>query len=197
MKGEVMARLRARSSDVRVFSVSGTVYAVVVTLYFLGRKPGSWGGRWKKEKFVWIPLGTAFGMFALVHVEPRFVGGFGLMLLMRLLAAVRFAKPAGQRGLSGLASVIVLAPTLAIVFSTGKNLQDMARPATFEQWEVARGLHEMGIPQGSDLGSIGTGLGAYWAHLAGARITAHTPHNEPPPSLAPTAPPRQHIIARL
>src|SRR5260370_42680595 len=101
MKGEVMARLRARSSDVRVFSVTGTLYAVFVTLYFLVRKPGSWGGRWKKEKFVWIPLGTAFGMFALVHVEPRFVGGFGLMLLMRLLAAVRVSEPAGSRGDKG------------------------------------------------------------------------------------------------
>jgi len=39
-----------------------------------------------EEKFVWAPLAAAFGMFALVHVEPRFVGGFGLMLLMRLLA---------------------------------------------------------------------------------------------------------------
>ena len=148
-----------------------------------------------EEKFVWAPLAAAFGMFALVHVEPRFVGGFGLMLLMRLLAAVRFAKPAGQRGLSGLASVIILAPALAIVFSTGKNLKDMARPATFEQWEVARGLHEMGIPQGTEVGYIGTGLGAYWAHLAGVRIVAEIPDKEQPRFVAADAARRQQVLA--
>ena len=195
LKGQLMALYRTTSSYLRIFSVTGTLYAVFVTLYFLVRKSGSWGGGWMEEKFVWAPLAAAFGMFALVHVEPRFVGGFGLMLLMRLLAGVRFAKPAGKGALGGLASVIILAPALAIVFSTGKNLKDMARPATFEQWEVARGLHEMGIPQGSDLGSIGTGLGAYWAHLAGARIIAEIPDNEQPRFVAADAVRRQQILA--
>jgi hypothetical protein len=195
LKGQLMALYRTTSSYLRIFSVTGTLYAVFVTLFFLVRKSGSWGGGWREEKFVWIPLAAAFGMYALVHVEPRFVGGFGLMLLMRLLAGVRFAKPAGQGALSGLASVIILAPALAIVFSTGENLKDMARPATFEQWEVARGLHEMGIPQGSDLGSIGTGLGAYWAHLAGARIIAEIPDNEQPRFVAADAARRQQILA--
>ena len=104
---------------------------------------------------------------------------------------MRFAKPAGKGARGGLASVIILAPALAIVFSTGKNLKDMARPATFEQWEVARGLHEMGIPQGSDLGSIGTGLGAYWAHLVGVRIIAEIPDAEQPRFIAADAARRQ------
>jgi len=195
LKGQLMALYRTTSSYLRIFSVTGTLYAVFVTLYFLVRKSGSWGGGWMEEKFVWAPLAAAFGMFALVHVEPRFVGGFGLMLLMRLLAGVRFAKPAGKGALGGLASVIILAPALAIVFSTGKNLKDMARPATFEQWEVARGLHEMGIPQGSDLGSIGTGLGAYWAHLTGVRIIAEIPDAEQPRFIAADAARRQQVFA--
>ncbi len=108
---------------------------------------------------------------------------------------MRFAKPAGKGARGGLASVIILAPALAIVFSTGKNLKDMARPATFEQWEVARGLHEMGIPQGSDLGSIGTGLGAYWAHLVGVRIIAEIPDAEQPRFIAADAARRQQVFA--
>jgi len=195
LKGQLMALYRTMSSYLRIFSVTGTLYAVFVTLFFFVRKSGSWGGGWMAEKFVWIPLAAAFGMYALVHVEPRFVGAFGLMLLMRLLAGVRFAEPAGQRGLSGLASVIILAPALAIVFSTGKNLKDMARPATFEQWEVARGLHEMGIPQGTEVGYIGTGLGAYWAHLAGVRIVAEIPDKEQPRFVAADAARRQQVLA--
>jgi hypothetical protein len=141
-KGQLMAIYRTMSSYLRIFSVTGTLYAVFVAIFCLVRKSGSWGSGWREEKFIWLPLAAAFGMFALVHVEPRFVGGFGLMLLMRLLAGVRFAKPVVAGGtLSGLASVIILAPTLAIVFSTGKNLREIARPASFEQWEVARGLH--------------------------------------------------------
>jgi len=159
------------------------------------RKSGSWGGGWREEKFVWIPLVAAFGMYALVHVEPRFVGGFGLMLLMRLLAGVRFEKQEGKWALSGLASVIILAPALATVISTGKNSKDILRPATFEQWEVARGLHEMGIPQGMELGYIGTGLGAYWAHLSGVRIIAEIPDKEQPRFVAADAARRQQVLA--
>jgi hypothetical protein len=195
LRGQLMALYRTMSSYLRIFSVTGTLYAVFVALFFLVRKSGSWGRGWVEEKFVWIPLVAAFGMYALVHVEPRFVGGFGLMLLMRLLAGVRFAKPAGKEALSGLASVIILAPALAIVFSTGKNLKEIARPATFEQWEVARGLHEMGIPQGSNLGSVGTGLGAYWAHLAGVRIIAEIPDMDQPRFVAANAARRQQILA--
>jgi hypothetical protein len=195
LKGQLMALYRTMSSYLRIISVTGTLYAVFVALFFLVRKSGSWGGGWREEKFVWIPLAAAFGMYALVHVEPRFVGGFGLMLLMRLLAGVRFAKPARQGTLSGLASVIILAPALAIVISTGKNLKDIVRPATFEQWEVARGLHETGIPPGTELGYIGTGLGAYWAHLAGVRIIAEIPDKEQPRFVAADAARRQQVLA--
>jgi hypothetical protein len=197
LRGQLMALYRTMSSYLRIFSVTGTLYAVLVALFFLVRKSGSWGGRWMEEKFVWIPLVAAFGMYALVHVEPRFVGGFGLILLMRLLAGVRLAKPAGEGALSGLASVIILAPALAIVFSTGKNLNDIARPAAFEQWEMARGLHEMGIPQGSNLGSIGTGLGAYWAHLAGVRIIAEIPGEDQSVFLASDAERKQAIVGKF
>jgi len=195
LEGQLMALYRTMSSYLRMFSVTGTLYAVFVTLFFLVRKSGSWGGRWMGEKFVWVPLVAAFGMFALVHVEPRFVGGFGLMLLMRVLARVRFGKPVDKGELSGLASVIILAPALAIVISTGKNLEDIARPATFEQWEVARGVHEMGIPPGTAVGYIGTGLGAYWAHLAGVRIIAEIPDNEQPRFVAADAARRQQVLA--
>ncbi len=195
LEGQLMALYRTMSSYLRMFSVTGTLYAVFVTLFFLVRKSGSWGGGWMGEKFVWVPLVAAFGMFALVHVEPRFVGGFGLMLLMRVLARVRFGKPVDKGELSGLASVIILAPALAIVISTGKNLEDIARPATFEQWEVARGVHEMGIPPGTAVGYIGTGLGAYWAHLAGARIIAEIPDNEQPRFVAADAARRQQVLA--
>ena len=197
LKGQLMAVYRTTSSYLRIFSVTGTLYAVFIALFFLVRKSGSWGGRWREEKFVWIPLLAAFAMFALVHVEPRFVGGFSLMLLMRLLAGVRFAKPAENGALSGLASVIILAPALAIVFSTGKELRDIGRPVPFEQWEVARGLNELGVPPGSNLGSIGTGLGAYWAHLADMRIIAEIPGEDQRVFLAADPEKKRAIIGKF
>lgn len=196
-KGQLMAIYRTMSSYLRIFSVTGTLYAVFVAIFFLVRRSGNWGSGWREEKFIWLPLTAAFGMFALVHVEPRFVGGFGLMLLMRLLAGVRFAKPTAGGTLSGLASVIILAPTLAIVFSTGKNLREIAKPTSFEQWEVARGLHEMGIPQGSNVGFIGTGLGAYWAHLAGVRIIAEIPGENQSVLQAANTERKQTIVAKF
>jgi hypothetical protein len=195
IKGQMMALYRTTSSYLRIFSVTGTLYVVIVAIFFLVRRSGSWGGWWREEKSVWIPVVAAFGMYALVHVEPRFVGGFGLMLLMRLLASVGFAKPAVNGALNGWASVIILAPVLAIVFSTGKNLKEIAKGAPFEQWEMARGLQGMGIQRGSNLGSIGTGLGAYWAHLADVRIIAEIPDNGVAQFIAADGARRRQILA--
>jgi hypothetical protein len=194
-KGQLMALYRTMSSYLRIFSVSGALYAVFVALFFLVRRSGSWGGGWREEKLVWIPVLAAFGMYALVHVEPRFVGGFGLMILMRVLAGVRFAEPAGNGALNGLVSVIILAPVLAIVFSTGKNLREIAKAAPFEQEQMAQGLEEMGIQRGSNLGCIGTGLGAYWAHLAGARIIAEIPDSGVAQFIAADDARRQQVLA--
>ena len=36
----------------------------------------------------------------------------------------------------------------------------------------------MGIPPGARVGSIGTGLSAYWAHLAGVQIIAEVPERD-------------------
>jgi hypothetical protein len=93
---------------------------------------------------------------------------------------VRVSPSTGGTGITSLpafASVIVLAPTLAIAWSAARDSSRVIASEPFEQWEVARGLRDAGVSPGSTVGYIGTGLDAYWAHLAKVRIVAEIPES--------------------
>jgi hypothetical protein len=47
----------------------------------------------------------------------------------------------------------------------------------YDQQVVADGLRDMGISPGTQVASIGSGLEAYWAHLAELKIIAEVPGN--------------------
>src|SRR6266852_2106092 len=53
----------------------------------------------------------------------------------------------------------------------------------------------MGIPPGTDLGYIGSGGDAYWAHLAGVRIIVEIPYTEQQRFVAADAARRQQVFA--
>ncbi|HVH59664.1 MAG TPA: hypothetical protein VM709_05000, partial [Candidatus Sulfotelmatobacter sp.] len=76
------------------------------------------------------------------------------------------------------APVVILALALAVAWPVARDLRDTLANRPDEPWEVAVGLHEMGIPPGTRVGTIGTGLGAYWAHLTGVKIIAEVPEND-------------------
>jgi len=55
----------------------------------------------------------------------------------------------------------------------------------------------MGIPPGTDFGYIGTGLDAYWAHLAGVRIIVEIPDAQQSRFIGADAARRQKVLALL
>src|SRR5256886_17333622 len=68
--------------------------------------------------------------------------------------------------------------SLTVAWAVGRDLYAAIRNRPYEPWVVAQQLHAMGIPPGTDVGYIGTGLDAYWAHLAGVRIIVEIPDIE-------------------
>lgn len=178
LRGQLLALYRTASSYLRIFSVTGTFYAVFLALFLLRshseiapdnsrERKGAW--------LLWIPAVAALVMYALVHVEARFVGGFLLMLLMNFLARARSSSFKPVPWLLKATYIMVLAPAIAIAWSASQNVWKTIFPKSFEQWEVARVLHDEGISPASRVGYIGTGLDAYWAHLAQVRIVAEIP----------------------
>jgi hypothetical protein len=175
LMGQLGALLRSANAYLRVFSAAGTLWVVFAALFVLVRRSGSWTSGIKGQWPIWLPAYVALGMFALVHVETRFVGGFALILLMKVLAGVRFSPWPWKAWRSRVALVVVIAPVAAIAWSARRDFAGLFARKPFEQWEVAHRLHAMGIQPGCQGGSIGSGSDAYWAHLAGVRIVAEIP----------------------
>jgi len=195
LRGQAWALFRGANVYLKMGSRTGALYGMFLALVLLGRRKRNWNLEGKELFWVWLPCFAAFGMYALVHAEQRFLNGFALMLLMWLLSSLRLSENDGgqfRRRMILLAGVV---PVLAIGWAVARDLFDVVREEPYEPWAVARELRGMGIPAGTDVGNIGTGLDAYWSHLAEVRIIAEVPASEEPRYLAADAARRQEVLA--
>jgi len=195
LRGQAWALFRAANVYLKLISRTGALYVVFLALILLARKNGNWKFEGKKLLWVWVPSFAALGMYALVHVEQRFLNGFALMLLMWGLSSLRLSEKARAHFRSRMILLAGLVPVLAIAWAAARDLSDVMRNKPYEPWVVAQQLHAVGISPGTDVGYIGTGLGAYWAHLAGVRIIVEVPASEQPRYVAADAARRQEILA--
>jgi len=195
LRGQAWALYRAANVYLKLISRTGALYVVFLALELLARKTGNWKFEAKELFWVWLPSIAAFGMYALVHAEERFLSGFALILLMWILSSLRLSEKAGTPLRSRVILLAGLAPALAIAWSVARDLYDVIRNKPDEHWVVAQQLHAMGIPPGTDVGYVGTGLDAYWAHLAGVRIIVEIPDVAQPRFIAADAARRQEVLA--
>jgi len=195
LKGQLWALFRAANMYLKIFSKSGALWVVSVALWIAGRKALAWGSFASGPWLVILPAVAALAMYSLVLVEFRYVAPFALMCMLWMLARVRIVVGAEPRLLRRLHLVVILAPALAVGWAVARDLYDVIRNKPYEPWVVAQQLHAMGIPSGTDVGYIGTGLGAYWAHLAGVRIVVEIPDIEQPRFVAADAVRRQRVLA--
>ena len=127
-----------------------------------------------------LPSAAALAMYALVHVQPRYVAAFVTVGWVALFSALATPRRRGQHALVavGLAMALTLLGTQAV-----KTL-DPRRPVASEwegggaegHWRVATSLRAMGVRRGDEVAYVGDPFGplrAYWARLADARITAN------------------------
>ncbi|HYL86177.1 MAG TPA: hypothetical protein VE263_18275 [Candidatus Angelobacter sp.] len=194
LKGQLWAPFRAANVYLKIFSKSGALWVVFLALGIASRKAIAW---WHFARGAWLvilPSVAAMGMYALVLVEFRYVAPFVLMLLIWTLARMRIAIGAEPQLVRRFQFVVVLAPALAAGWAATHDLYDAGRNGPYEPWVVAQKLHDVGIPAGTDVGYIGTGTDAYWAHLAGVRIVAEIPGVEQARFIAADTARRQQVL---
>jgi len=132
-----------------------------------------------------IPAFAALGMYALVHVQSRYIGAFVVLLWADLLANVRLPDLPTSNKLMNLVSVtmilIMLINIAAFNFegfnaliSNAFRTQSVSQQALPPSWpgEVAEELHRLGIQPGGRVAIIGYGFDAFWARLARVQIVA-------------------------
>ena len=188
LRGQLWVLFKSANTYFKLFSRSGALYVMFLALILLVRKTGKWEWGTRQFRLVWLPSLGALIMYAFVVVKQRYVSGFALVLLLWILSSVRisFAREEVFRKRPLLATI--LAPAVALLWPVTLNLRDLIRNpcggvvggfgrSPYDQQVVADGLRDMGISPGTQVASIGSGLEAYWAHLAELRIIAETPGN--------------------
>ena len=193
-KGELRALWRSANMYLKIFSKSGALWVVLLTLVVAQGalvmervSRGTW--------LAMAPLFVTLAMYAIVLVEFRYIGPVALMLLLWTLNRIRWLEGAPPLTMRRVKALVWIAPLVTIAWFAGRDLYDVARNKPYEEWEVARGLHEMGIAPGTSVGSIGSGSSAYWAHLAGVRVIVEVPDKEQANYVLADTARRQEVLA--
>lgn len=106
---------------------------------------------------------------------------FFILIWMSLFSALRFPKSQAAELIARYVTLgVVIVLSVGIMWLAGRSFFRAAAPKPFVDWEVAEGLHEMGVKPGEEIGSMGYSQYCYWAHLAGVRIIAEIPTNGAP-----------------
>jgi hypothetical protein len=181
----------------KLFSRSGALYVVFIALIVQVRKAGKWEWGAKHSWLVWLPSIATLAMYALVLVEQRYVSPFALMFLLWILSSARISI--NDRGVLRKRTVpaVILALTLAIAWPVTRDLIEVIANRPYEHWEVATGLHNLGIPPGTQVGLIASRSGSYWAHLAGVRIVAEIPWKDQARLLAADPAKKQEVLRKF
>jgi hypothetical protein len=195
MKDQLWALFRGANMYLKIFSKSGVLWVVFVALWVASKKAINWGrfaaGAW----LVILPSLAALALYALVLVEFRYVTPFALILVLVTLARVRIVAGAEPRWVGRFHLVMILAPALAVAWAVSRDLFDVIANKPYEPWVVAQELHNMGIPQGTEVGVIGSAGDIYWAHLGGMRIIAEIPEKEDLRFIAADGARKQRVLA--
>jgi len=175
LKGQLWVLFRSANMYFKMFSRSGALYVVLLALIVVVRKAGKWDWGERQIWLVWLPSLATLAMYAVVLVEQRYVSPFGLMLWLWVFSSARISMKEGGTLKKHTAFAVILALAAATAWLAARDLRDGIANRRYEPWEVAVGLHELGVPPGTQVGAIGLGVGNYWAHLAGVRIIAEIP----------------------
>jgi hypothetical protein len=161
----------------------GILFACVLALYMMGRRQKYTIWEIIQKWALVIPAVIAFGLYATVLVQSRYVGVFVLLFWADILANIRLpAAPNTKKWLNVLGSIAAfgLLANIAMFNLDGfkrlnptmgtASIEQSARPA--KPLEVAQALHELGVTPGDKVGVIGYAYDSFWARLARVKIVA-------------------------
>lgn len=161
----------------------GTLVACVLILYMMGPRTKRTLPDIVRQWALVIPAVIAFGLYALILVEDRYVGVFVLLFWADILAHVRV--PAWSNASSWLkvfSAVAALGLIANIILfnldgfrrlnpSANSSFAEPSAPAA-TPLTVAQSLQELGIQEGDKVGVIGYAYDSFWARLARVKIVA-------------------------
>ena len=126
---------------------------------------------------VWLIGLTGLGMYAMVHVELRYIAVFLTLVWVGLFSGL--AMPPGRKGqrlVPVIILVLVIATAIPVAVSTARHLREVVKGRSHNQWQVAEDLRAMGVMPGDRVARIGGRFGhVYWARLMRVVVVADVP----------------------
>jgi hypothetical protein len=179
IKRQVVLFIRNLAVEFQIIMESGAVLVcVAIILALLAGYPKHWLQGLCRVWFVWIPGAVALMMFALIHVESRFLGGWLVLLFAGALCVCSLPPDTGTReAVRGIGIAALITVGAAVMLKTSREAVgiDHAEGRSSEDATIATGLLQDGLHAGDDVAVIGDGTGSYWAHLARLHIIAEIP----------------------
>jgi hypothetical protein len=124
---------------------------------------------------------TALGLYALVHVETRYIAPFVVLVWLFLFSKLRLRGENARVFTSSILTAmtvvcmgVMVAKTLAPSYALAKFMLTQDERSSAKSWEVSDGLAKLGLQPGEQIGSIAYGFSglAFSARLAKVRIIA-------------------------
>jgi hypothetical protein len=151
---------------------------VLIILALLCNYRSRWIEGLRRLWFIWAPGVIALAMFALVHVEPRFLGGWLILLFAGAICACSLSPDPGTfRAVWCIGAATLITTGAALILQASREAVgiDHAAGRSSQDASIAIGLLNSGLHPGDAVALIGDGTGAYWAHLARLHIVAEIP----------------------
>ena len=178
-KHQVVVLVRDLALEFQIILESGAeLVCVLIILALLSNYRRPWIKGLRRLWFIWVPGAIALTMFALVHVEPRFLGGWLILLFSGAVCACSLPTDTGTRRAVwciGTAAVITAGAALILAVSREAVGADYEASRSPFNASIAAFLLNNGLRPGDGVALIGNGTEAYWAHLAQLRLVAEIP----------------------
>lgn len=156
--------------------------AMLICVAMILAMSGGNGRRWIRglwsSWYIWAPGVMALLMFALVHVESRFLGGWLVLCFAGAVSAC--SLPEGRItgrtvGYIGLAALVTAAASVLSQASQEALRGGYIEGRSPRNAIIANYLFNHGLRPGDQVAVIGDGMYTYWAHLDRLHVVAEIP----------------------
>jgi hypothetical protein len=152
--------------------------------------------RWRREFLttsggalrLGLPAIFALLLYAVLHVEGRYVGFFMVLLFLAMLLLVDVE----QRVFRAVSAVVVASLLVATLVEVIK--QYPARASLPAEWPIAAGLETVGVHNGDRVASIGGMIMHSWPRLAQTQVVAEVPQDSVADFWNATPDTQEHVL---
>ncbi len=172
VRGQVRATIETVKTYYVLFVKTQWAFAGLLILLLLTNWRGESAIRTTGAFRIGVPALLALCLYAVLHVEGRYVGFFMALLFIATLLRVDVERRLLQAVSLVVAISLVVASTVEVI------KQYPTRSSLPSEWSIAARLEAQGLRHGDGIASIGTMIVHVWPRLVRGRVVAEVPQGE-------------------